>query len=117
MAGGFMHSVLKDGESKISSKRLIAFVFVFCLIVILVSDLFFNRTITEFIFDGFTEALIWSLAFIGGEKIVSAMSGKVFSRGNRYRQNNVDEDTDYPPSNRNNRNQSLDTEDTEDDMR
>lgn len=115
-----MRSLLTDEFDKISSKRFIAFILTLCLVAIVVSDLIFSRTITQFIFDGFVDALIWSLAFIGGEKAMSAipemmnrrsgrMAGGLGRRQRNYLpQEHYEEPYDIPPP---------EGQETEDDMR
>jgi len=62
--------------TKISSKRIAAFTLVMLLSAVVIGNMFFGKTIDEFIYTGLSEAVIWSLGFVGAEKFSDA-----FNRG------------------------------------
>ncbi len=106
---------MTDDLNKLSSKRLIAIILTLCLVVIVIADLVFKRTITEFIFNGFVDALIWSMGFIGAEKVTGMMPEMLGRRSGRGRKptrksKSYENDESYEEP-------VPDDEETEDDMR
>lgn len=91
-----------DDPDKLSLKRISALLLVTCLVVVVIANMFFNKNIDEFIFDGLAEAVIWSLGFIGVEKFSNSFNNN--QNGNRNTQR------------RRQQSDKSDNNDTEDDM-
>lgn len=62
-----------DGQEKISSKRVITFMFAIVLIILVLANTFFGCAVEEFMFNGLSDVLIWSLGFIGSEQFAGVM--------------------------------------------
>lgn len=71
-------TIIADSENpqKLSSKRIAALILVTCMAAVVVGNMFFGLDIDEFIFSGLTETVIWSLGFVGAEKLTSAIPVK-----------------------------------------
>jgi hypothetical protein len=65
-----VQTILYDSDNKLSSKRIVSFLFSILLIVIVIGHVFFEKKIDDYIYDGVKEIIIWSLGFIGSEKLV-----------------------------------------------
>lgn len=70
-----MQAILYDSDNKLSSKRIVSFLFSILLIVIVVGHVFFEKKIDDYIYEGIKEIIIWSLGFIGSEKLVDMVPG------------------------------------------
>lgn len=64
----FLSDVLKDVDSAYSSKRLVVLLATTSLITAFFSNLFFNYTIDQFIFDGMMYIVLAGLGIVGAEK-------------------------------------------------
>lgn len=73
-----IRSTIADSENlqKVSSKRIAALVLVLCLVIVVIGNMFFRLKIDDFIFAGLTEAVIWSLGFVGAERFSTILPGK-----------------------------------------
>lgn len=72
--------LMRDGGNKLSIKRLIVSSLVLLLIVVIIAHVFFGKTISDHIYDGLIDSVIWSLGFIGSEKFVEAIPQFMNSR-------------------------------------
>lgn len=66
-----------DQEKKISSKRVITFILAITYVVVITSHLFFDFTISDNIYNGLVDVLIWSLGFVGSEQFAKALDGRM----------------------------------------
>jgi len=87
-----LKTVFADSSNpqKVSSKRIAAFLLVISLVIVVIGNMFFNYSIDEFIFAGLSEAVIWSLGFVGAEKF----SGIVHPKPTRKISNNNETEAD-----------------------
>lgn len=67
--------ITDDKNVKISSKRVISFLLVTTLIVISCAHTFYGKCITEYVFNGLVECLIWCMGFVGAEGLTRIAPG------------------------------------------
>lgn len=65
----FKNIITGPDDMNISSKRVIAMLLILTLITVVIANMFLGYKIDEFVFNGLSDALIWSLAFISSEQI------------------------------------------------
>lgn len=66
--GTYISTVLKDVDNEYSSKRLVVLIAMASLTTAFFSNLFFDHTIEQFIFDGMMYIVIAGLGIVGAEK-------------------------------------------------
>lgn len=66
--GTYISTVLKDVDNEYSSKRLVVLIAMASLTTAFFSNLFFDSTIEQFIFDGMMYIVIAGLGIVGAEK-------------------------------------------------
>ena len=70
MKQNFLKNVLTGPDDmNVSSKRVIAMLLILTLITVVIANMFLGYKIDEFVFNGLSDALIWSLAFISTEQV------------------------------------------------
>ena len=75
-------TMLSDGiTNKLSFKRIITLFLVLVLVVILVGHVFFDKKIDQFMYDGLTNIIVWSMGFIGSEKVADVIKSKMGNSG------------------------------------
>lgn len=66
--GSYLSNVLKDVDNVYSSKRLVVLLAMVSLTTAFFSNLFFDSTIDQFIFDGMMYIVVAGLGIVGAEK-------------------------------------------------
>ena len=66
--GNYFSNVLKDVDNAYSSKRLVVLLAMVSLITAFFSNLFFDSTIDQFMFDGMMYIVVAGLGIVGAEK-------------------------------------------------
>jgi len=92
-----MFEILKDNNDKLSIKRAIVAALILLLIVVVIAHVFFNKTISDHIYDGLIDAVIWSMGFIGSEKFVDAIPNYMNGRNNKNQPTTTPSVFDTPP--------------------
>jgi len=69
----FIREILSDIGDKLSAKRFAALLLTSVLSAIIIGHVFYGLEISEHVFTGLVDTVIWSLAFIGSEKVVEGM--------------------------------------------
>lgn len=75
--GTYISTVLKDVDNAYSSKRLVVLVAMASLTTAFFSNLFFNYTIEQFIFDGMMYIVVAGLGIVGAEKFSPQTKNRV----------------------------------------
>lgn len=97
--------ITNDSTKEISSKRITILILILTLLVIIFANVFFNKHIDEFIYNGLIDVIIWSLGFIGAETLgFKGLNPSKYSRRDSYPDIEMDDNTsdDYyePPTRR-----------------
>lgn len=84
-----MKSLLTDStkSNKLSIKRVVVLILIILLCIVVISHMFFNKHIDQYIFDGMIDAVIWSMGFIGSEKLVDVIP-RLSNRNQKSQTNN-----------------------------
>jgi len=63
--------LLKDIDGYPSSKRVLAFIATFFMMVLGIANTFFNLHVEQFIFESFRDIVIAGIGFVGAEKFTN----------------------------------------------
>lgn len=115
--------ITNDSTSNISSKRVTLLILILLLVIIVVANIFFNKHIDEFIFNGLIDVIIWNLGFIGAVSMgFKGMNPSKYNRRDSYPDLEVPDDEyedpthDPNPRRRKRRRLSEGNQDSEEDM-
>lgn len=109
--GRLMHSMLSDSHDpdSLSSKRIVTLVAFILIAIAFISDLFFDKTITQAIYDSMVYIVLGGFGFTGLEKFASPNYTKQNKRHDD--DDEEEEDDEDPPYN----NPAPDIDDDDDD--
>lgn len=73
---GVIGQCFEDSDLKISSKRVIVFLSFAVMLITFICDVFFDITVSEFIYDSFETIVLVGIGVIGTEKLFKAVEDR-----------------------------------------